>query len=125
MATWETLQGWHLTHIDIKLPRVDTVEKEYSVWMQDTANKETLLRLVSDSVKETGWMIRLNDFPYHLDPGCNHYVFWFKGQISMSEAWKIAQRELGLLPEQIIVTCNIRQNKTVPECEHYHLFYRL
>jgi len=67
-------------------------------------------------------VLRLNDFPYHLEENIHHYVLWSKSTLSEKDIHDIVQSKLP--NHEYLYFINPPSKKTLPGIEHAHILAR-
>lgn len=111
---WSELKKAHLSIISYKIPRNPLVHNQYQ-----KHDKTKFVQELLHDLQDLDWIIRMNGFPYELH-NIEHWVFWYKDSLDMTDALHIARKVMGI--NDIIITCNMADNKTIPEINHYHIF---
>ena len=121
-ASWSDLAEFHLQFASRMFPRSIEVDKQYQAYRNGSSrvNLDVIRQQLAGGERKA-WLLLENDFPYSLEPGINHYVFWFRGGYSMEDAYALIKGEFGT---ESVVFSNLPHNRTVPDINHYHVFIR-
>jgi len=118
---WNDLLPLHLTIVSKILPRSSEVTARYEEDKKTQKHTE-YIDLVKHILANYDYILIDNNYLYNVSPDINHRIFWFKGSVSMSEAYDICKGEHP--NHDIIVMCNDLTRKSILDIDHYHVFVK-
>lgn len=128
MLSWEQLMELDTNYMTSIIPRAPWVAAEYDHNMSKPEFKQSVISMIIEGLSgsDYDYWLRPNDYPYLMPDGVQHVILWFKaGRFdSMQDAKQTLIRQHGIDPEQIVVSCNAHNLKSIPEIDHYHVFIK-
>lgn len=117
---------YKIINSDDELVRDATVQHLYDIHIAKLKSREISVdRFVCDSLFSDGrrYAITLNNYPYNVEQGVYHYVFWINPntQISEDNMLHISKSLLG----DVLYRENPDRVKSVKTVMHYHLFSKV
>lgn len=86
-------------------------------------------RFIEPSQRNTQLSLHKNDFPYHFEPGMEHYVLWKLGQPLEEEEIKAARDQLladeGGGAEEALYYVNPPHLKSILDIDHAHIIVKV
>ena len=125
LPTWADLRKYHMRVCDVTLGRQPAVQRDYTRHMLKTPREERVAR-VRQRLHGNDHALLPNNYPYWiapLDDGrvVHHWVFWTEAKHTAAEAVALSQRALNVA--DVIVLESSAANKSMPEIDHFHVFW--
>lgn len=126
-ATWDFLKGTHLRTLSTQIPRSQDVQTKY---IKSKTKTDSRLDWIKQQLRSKDWILLKNDYPYDVQDGVVHYVFWYKDDISLEQTHQICTSSAVCVSRSaprvndVVVTTNTTANKSVPDISHHHVFIR-
>ncbi|ORX90294.1 hypothetical protein K493DRAFT_318091 [Basidiobolus meristosporus CBS 931.73] len=134
LLTWELIRNRIETDSVHLLRRSLNAERKYRDWIvkikEEYGSTDVYVQQVAlgwqDSegrtVKGPDYKFVPNDFPYNMEEGLSHWVFWYRKDYSLEDIKRILQHELPGKEFQFFINPKARQSvKTV---SHAHVMFR-
>ena len=123
MAQWSSLLKYNNTVVSDVISRNETIKQKYA--QLTTKDKDQFIEHVRWCLKTNDHYITCNNFPYDLEPGISHWIFWFSEATHTIEQAKLLCIKLfEIADSQIIVFVNDTNNKSIHEINHYHVLVK-
>lgn len=122
VVTWEELQGYDMSTVDVKLGRSASVENEYSKLSK--AERERKIASIKKKVNENQILLTKNDFPYNVEEDIQHYVMWTSGNQSLTQTKQYVSSLPGMKGFDIVVFSNSTSARSILDIDHHHVFIR-
>jgi hypothetical protein len=123
MAQWSELLKYDNTIVSVVIPRNESIKQTYAQITQ--VDKEQFIEHVKQYLKTNDYYITCNNFPYDLELGISHWIFWFSETTYTLERAKLLCVELfETVDSKIIVFVNDINNKSIHEINHYHVLVK-
>ena len=119
--TWDDLLPLHLTTVTQALPRSHSVTAQYEKDKKSTKHIDYMIWL-KQMLVTYDYVLADNSYPYNVSDDISHKVFWFRGKISLDEAYEICKNEIP--DTEMIIICNDISRKSILDIDHYHVFIK-
>jgi hypothetical protein len=121
--SWSYLEHYDNHVISHPIGREFEVEEKY-----EKNKKTSVVNDVIDNIKSkllTQWFVlRDNDYPYHVPDNVKHMIYWHDGSHSRKVAKENVHTHMGVNMEDVVVFTNSPTMQTIPEIAHHHVFVR-
>lgn len=125
MLRWQVLKQYDCKPPLLQLTRKPEIQTAYlrhkqNLQLKGLSHDEHIRRNI---LGDQEYVLTLNGFPYDLESGIEHYVFWMlpEKKISIECAKVYVEIVLG---SEVIIFDNIEANRSVKTVPHYHVFIR-
>ncbi|KAK9720700.1 hypothetical protein K7432_003978 [Basidiobolus ranarum] len=134
LLTWELIKDRIETDSVHLLRRTLAEEEKYRNWTnkvkEEYGSMDVYIQQISlgwqDSegrpIEGPEYKFLPNDFPYNLDKGISHWVFWYRKDYSLEELERIIQRELP--DKDFLFFINPTTTQSVRTVSHAHVMFR-
>jgi len=137
--TWDNLLQYHRNPPPHQIGRKEDTEIKYQTYLQNLKNKNiTISDHIKNSVMTDNPSIIQNDFPYWTNNNIQHYCIWWSDissisfDISSDDGEKyvchLVENHFNkqMKPsENFIYFENKKENKSIPDVMHIHLFIKM
>jgi hypothetical protein len=121
LNSWEKYQSVNNTITHIRFER----SAEVNNYMANNRNPN-FIKNILEHLKTKRYHIQLNDFRYDADNDVDHYIIWFNDTLSFDEARDYVNCHFkhDINVAEIVIFCNIEENKSIKFINHYHVMIR-
>ncbi len=130
VITWEELIGIRTQCFRMKTGIPGILQRSPEIQLRYIAYKASFdaQKFAEGLFANSSNKLRLNDFPYNLEPGIEHWVLWVKDprqwQVELTPGLvEFLDQHFGVDQEWIGLVNN-PENRTVTSIPHYHIFVR-
>lgn len=126
MLSWGKLKLYHRQPQDGILKRSRQMEEAYIKYKNELEERGIKIHehLHNLYFKDCDFFLQKNRFPYDLEEGISHYLFWIKPPFSPSDAFLDKIIRDSFPNQDIIYFENSYQNRSVKNIKHLHIFVK-
>lgn len=122
-ASWDDLLQYDLSCINGCIGRESNVDDSYTMHKRKLYEQGISLEdyIYGTVLRGKQYIFSKNKFPYWVEPGITHYVFWMRPEckLHMFDVKKKIEKELGC---NVIIFENTPNSQSVGSIPHYHIF---
>jgi hypothetical protein len=115
---WETISKFHKSPPTIKILRSPDVQRTYLINKSKSDYvKDLYERIFVGGIDD---VLVKNTYPYDFVDKTQHYVYWTKTDIDYNKM----EGELDSIGKEYVYFENLRENKSIEEINHVHVFFK-